>query len=130
MLILEIEREDINGVNAIALWSKLNRAVYSECHSERNNESFLHTRSSKLDMLVDLVEQANGRSVLVSYLFGYDREQIASRLGKMRMVQTMMEIRRVIAPLWDQWMPLVQGKRHLCFLTWKKNVSDLYWSVR
>ncbi len=38
----------------------------------------IHSR--KLDALEDLIEEANGKSILIAYWFRHDRERIASRL--------------------------------------------------
>jgi hypothetical protein len=50
----------------------------------------IHTR--KLDALEDLIEQANGQSVLIAYWFQHDRDRIQSRFPESRVLQTDRDI--------------------------------------
>jgi SNF2 family DNA or RNA helicase len=72
--------EYIDAVNAAALSGKLcqmaNGAVYDE------NSAVHHIHDRKLDKLEDLIEQANGKPVLVAYWFKHDLERISERLKK------------------------------------------------
>ena len=71
---------DVLAVNAATLAGKLlqlaNGAVYDEFHNIR----VIHDR--KLDALEDLIEAANGKPVLVLYLFKHDLTRIQERFGK------------------------------------------------
>ncbi len=97
--ILQLEGETIDAANAAVLSNKLlqlaNGAIYTDshdCHSyalrpkglngrpESPPESFITVHSRKLDMLEDLIEQANGQHVLIAFWFRHDRDRIMQRL--------------------------------------------------
>ena len=69
-LILSLISSDIVAINAAALTNKLlqfaNGAVYDENHMAQE----LH--SAKLEALEDVIEAANGKSVLVAYAYKHD----------------------------------------------------------
>ena len=77
-LIIPLENGDIDAANAAALSNKLlqmaNGAVYDENRAAR----VIHNR--KLEMLEDLIESANGQSVLIAYWFKHDRARIVEYL--------------------------------------------------
>lgn len=79
-LIIPLEGADIDASNAGALTGKLlqmsNGAVYDEDGAARE----IHGR--KLEMLEDLIESANGQSVLVAYWFKHDRARMLAYLKK------------------------------------------------
>ena len=78
-LIIHTEDGDIDALNAASLSNKLlqmsNGAVYDENHEAR----FIHSR--KLEVLEDLVEAANGQSVLIAYWFNHDKDRILKHLA-------------------------------------------------
>lgn len=80
-LIIPLEDADIDAANAASLTGKLlqmaNGAVYDENSSVRE----IHQR--KLEKLEDLIEAANGQSVLVAYWFKHDRQRIMEHLSSM-----------------------------------------------
>ena len=71
---------DVLAINAATLAGKLlqlsNGAVYDEFHNIR----VIHDK--KLDALEDLIEAANGKPVLVMYLYKHDLTRIQERFGK------------------------------------------------
>lgn len=73
---------EITAANAAALSGKLvqmaNGAVYSD------DESVIHIHDKKLDALEDIIESANGKSVLVAYWYKHDLERIRKRLDKLK----------------------------------------------
>ena len=77
-LIVSLEEGDVDAANAGALTSKLlqmaNGAVYDENGAART----IHSR--KLEKLEDLIESANGQSVLIAYWFKHDRARIVRHL--------------------------------------------------
>ena len=79
-LVAEWKGEEITASNAAVLSGKLmqmaNGCVYGD-----GGEVEIHER--KLDALEDLVEEANGKPLLVSYWFRHDRDRIADRLRRM-----------------------------------------------
>ncbi len=80
-LIIPLKDADIDAANAASLTGKLlqmaNGAVYDENSSVRE----IHQR--KLEKLEDLIEAANGQSVLVAYWFKHDRQRIMEHLSSM-----------------------------------------------
>ena len=80
-LIIPLKDEDIDAANAASLTGKLlqmaNGAVYDENSAVRE----IHQR--KLEKLEDLIEAANGQSVLVAYWFKHDRQRIVEHLSSM-----------------------------------------------
>lgn len=77
--VLELENsEEISAVNAAALSTKLlqysNGAVYNE------NREVKEIHSAKLEALEELVESANGQSVLIFYSFKHDISRITKKL--------------------------------------------------
>ena len=77
-LIIHLKDGDIDAKNAAGLSNKLlqmsNGAVYDEFGETR----VIHKR--KLEMLDDLIEQANGQPVLIAYWFRHDRARIVEHL--------------------------------------------------
>ena len=76
-MVLSLGDREIDAKNAATLTNKLlqmaNGAVYDEEHAVH----LIHDR--KLDALEDLIEGANGKSVLVAYWFQHDLERIRQR---------------------------------------------------
>jgi SNF2 family DNA or RNA helicase len=76
-MVLSLKGKEIDAANAAALSGKLlqmaNGAVYDE------NHSVAHLHDRKLDALEDLIEAANGKSVLIAYWFKHDLERILER---------------------------------------------------
>ncbi len=77
-LVVDIAGECIDAANAAVLSGKLlqmaNGAMYS------GEDEILEIHDRKLLMLEDLIEQANGQSVMVAYWFQHDRERIMEHL--------------------------------------------------
>ena len=80
----------IDAKNAAVLCGKLlqmsNGAIYDENHAVVK----IHDR--KLDMLEDLIEQANGQNVLVAYWFQHDKARIQERFQNARELKTEQDI--------------------------------------
>lgn len=81
-LLIPLEDGDIDAANAAALNGKLlqmaNGAVYDE------NATARRIHDHKLEALEDLIEAANGQSVLVAYWYKHDRERIMEYLAKLK----------------------------------------------
>lgn len=88
-MVAKIKDKEIDAVNAAALSGKLlqmaNGAVYDE---EKNS---LHIHDRKLDALEDLMEDANGKSVLIAYWYQHDVERIKDRF-QVREIKTSKDI--------------------------------------
>lgn len=78
--VLEIDEEDITAFNAAAVSNKLlqmsNGAVYTE------DRDVISIHDKKLDVLEELIEEANGEPVLVFYNFKHDKDRIIKKFGK------------------------------------------------
>lgn len=73
---------EISAVNAAALSNKLlqfaNGSIYNT--DSENERSVFNIHDIKLDALKEIVEDANGRSVLVAWSFQFDRDRIMEYL--------------------------------------------------
>jgi SNF2 family DNA or RNA helicase len=79
-LLVELEGQTIDASNAAVLSGKLQQLSGGALYGEDGEVHIIHSR--KLDMLEDLVEQANGQSVLVCYWFRHERQRIIEHLTK------------------------------------------------
>ena len=79
-LIIQLDNEDITATNAAVLTGKLlqmcNGAIYSE------DKKVVEIHDEKLNALMDIIEVANGKPVLVFYSFKHDLERIQKFLEK------------------------------------------------
>lgn len=77
-LVLELDEDDITAANAAVLTNKLlqmsNGAIYSESHQ------VIEVHEEKLKALLDVIEAANGKPVLIFYSFKHDFDRIVSFL--------------------------------------------------
>ena len=79
-LIIPTKDGDIDAANAASLSNKLLKMSNGAVYDENKTARFIHNR--KLECLDDLIESANGQSVLISYWFKHDRERILQHLKK------------------------------------------------
>ena len=70
---------DILALNAAVLANKLLQLANGACYDEFHSVKTIHDR--KLDALVDLIEAANGKPVLVMYSYKHDLDRIQQRFG-------------------------------------------------
>lgn len=79
-LIIQLDNEDITATNSAVLTGKLlqmcNGAVYSE------DKEVVEVHDEKLNALMDIIEAANGKPVLVFYSFKHDLTRIQEFLKK------------------------------------------------
>ncbi|WP_423220051.1 SNF2-related protein [Clostridium botulinum] len=77
-LVLELGEDDITAANAAVLTNKLlqmsNGAIYSE------DKSVVEIHEEKLKALLDIIEAANGKPVLIFYSFKHDFDRIVNFL--------------------------------------------------
>ena len=94
-LLIPLEDGDIDAANAAALSGKLLQMANGAVYDENGTARRIHSR--KLEALEDLIEAANGQSVLVAYWYKHDRERIEEHLTKMgchpRNIKTSEDIR-------------------------------------
>jgi SNF2 family DNA or RNA helicase len=76
-LVLPLEGQEIDAVNAAALSNKLLQMAGGAVYGENGAVVQMHDR--KLDALEDLIEAATGKPVLVAYWFKHDLERILNR---------------------------------------------------
>ena len=77
-LLIPLEDGDIDAANAAALSNKLLQMANGAVYDENGTAREIHKH--KLEMLEDLIEAANGQSVLVAYWFKHDRARIITHL--------------------------------------------------
>lgn len=71
---------EINVVNAAALSNKLLQFANGAVYDEEKNVHAIH--NIKLDALKEIIEDANGQSVLVAWTYQFDRDRIKEYLKK------------------------------------------------
>ncbi len=76
-MVLELGGTEIDAVSAAALSNKLLQMANGAVYDEDGRSTALHSR--KLDALEDIIEAANGKSLLVAYWYKHDRERIMAR---------------------------------------------------
>lgn len=77
-LVADVDGEEVTAANAAVLSGKLLQMASGALYSDEGDAVTIHDR--KLDMLCDLIEQANGQSVLITYWFRHDHDRIVKRL--------------------------------------------------
>lgn len=87
--VLELMEGDITALNAAALSTKLLQFAGGAIYDEDRNVHEVH--GVKLDAVEEIIENANGRPVLVAYAFQHDRDRIIERLKKYKPVQLKTE---------------------------------------
>lgn len=82
-LIIPMVDGDVEAANAAALSNKLLQMANGAVYDENGVPRHIHDR--KLEALEDLIESANGQSVLIGYWFKHDRERIIEHLTGLKM---------------------------------------------
>ena len=77
-LILPMEGGDIDALSASGLSNKLLQMANGAVYDENGKAREIHSR--KLEKLEDLIEAANGQSVLIAYWFKHDRDRLIKHL--------------------------------------------------
>ncbi|MBS3985632.1 MAG: DEAD/DEAH box helicase [Selenomonadales bacterium] len=78
-MVLSFKHREIDAANAAALSGKLLQMANGAVYDGDGGVVKLHDR--KLDALEDIIEAANGKSVLVAYWFRHDLERILERFA-------------------------------------------------
>ena len=81
-LLIPLKDGDIDAANAASLTGKLLQMSNGAVYDENGKARILHDH--KLEALEDLIEAANGQSVLIAYWFKHDRERIINHLTKLK----------------------------------------------
>jgi SNF2 family DNA or RNA helicase len=80
-LVLDASGGQVTAANAASLSGKLLQLANGAVYTDEGKTIGIHER--KLDALEDLIEAANGQSVLVAYWFKHDLQRITGRLEKL-----------------------------------------------
>lgn len=80
-LILTLLEGEITAANAASLSSKLSQMANGAVYSDEEQPILIH--NGKLDALEDIIEAANGKTLLVAYWFKHDLSRITQRLTKL-----------------------------------------------
>lgn len=88
-MIINLEDTEIDAINAASLSNKLLQMANGAIYNDEKQAFRIHDR--KLDALEDLIEEANGKPVLVAYWFKHDLERIQERLNKLNISFAMMD---------------------------------------
>ena len=89
-MVISLEEEEIDAVNAAALSGKLLQMANGAVYTEEKEIVNIHDR--KLDALEDLIEGANGKPVLIAYWYNHDLQRIKERF-KVREIKTSQDIK-------------------------------------
>ncbi len=81
-MVMQLKGEEISSANAAVLTNKLLQIANGSIYSDSGDSVIVHSR--KLDALEDLVEEANGKPLLVAYWFRSDLARIKSRLDELK----------------------------------------------
>lgn len=88
-MVTQVKDVEIDAVNAASLSNKLLQMSNGTVYDGTKQTHHIHNR--KLDALEDLIESANGKSVLIAYWFQSDREKIMKRFD-VREIKTTQDI--------------------------------------
>lgn len=87
--VMTIGEEEIDAVNAASLSNKLLQLANGSIYDENKNYHIVHDK--KMEALEQLIEEANGKPVLIGYWFKADKERIEQRF-KVREIQSAGDI--------------------------------------
>ena len=88
-MVMTIGEEEIDAVNAASLSNKLLQLANGSIYDEDKNYHIVHDK--KMDALEQLIEEANGKPVLIAYWFKADKERIEQRFN-VREIQSAEDI--------------------------------------
>ena len=80
-LIINLPGGEVTAANAASLSGKLTQMANGAVYSDAGGMEHIHDR--KLDALEDIIEAANGKSILVAYWYRHDLLRITQRLQKL-----------------------------------------------
>lgn len=88
-LLVEIEGQTIDAVNAASLSGKLIQMANGACYAD---DVTIPIHERKLDALEDLIEGANGKPVLIAYWYRHDLARIQKRFPESREIKSPADI--------------------------------------
>ena len=77
-LVINLPGGEVTAANAATLSGKLTQMANGAVYSYAGGIEFIHDK--KLDALEDIIEAANGKSILVAYWYKHDLTRIIDRL--------------------------------------------------
>jgi SNF2 family DNA or RNA helicase len=89
--VLELEDEDITALSAAAVSNKLLQLANGAIYTDKKEVIEIHNK--KLEVLDELIEEAQGEPVLVFYNFKHDKERILERIKDTRVLDTDQDIK-------------------------------------
>ncbi|MSS84795.1 DEAD/DEAH box helicase [Actinomycetaceae bacterium WB03_NA08] len=89
-LVVDLDGQVVDAANAAALSGKLLQLASGAIYDEHGNTVEVH--GAKLDALEDILEAANGQTVLVAYWFKHDLARIHQRFPDARELKTSADI--------------------------------------
>lgn len=78
-MVMTMGEEEIDAVNAASLSNKLLQLANGSIYDEEKNYHIVHDK--KMEALEQLIEEANGKPVLIAYWFKADKERIEQRFN-------------------------------------------------
>ena len=88
-MVMTIGEEEIDAVNAASLSNKLLQLANGSIYDEDKNYHIVHDK--KMEALEQLIEEANGKPVLIAYWFKADKKRIEQRFN-VREIQSAEDI--------------------------------------
>ncbi len=88
-LVVKLKGEQITAANAASLSGKLLQAANGAIYTDDDSTIAFHDR--KLDAVEDLIESANGHSLLVAYWFKHDLQRISERLDRLKIPYSLLD---------------------------------------
>ncbi|KXA67539.1 DEAD/DEAH box helicase [Cutibacterium avidum] len=89
-LVVDLDGQVVDAANTAALSGKLLQLASGAIYDEHGETVEVH--GAKLDALEDILEAANGQTVLVAYWYRHDRERIQRRFPDARELKTSADI--------------------------------------
>lgn len=89
-MVVSLGDKEIDAVNSATLSGKLLQMASGAVYDDTGQSIDIH--SGKLDALEDIVESANGKTVLVAYWFKADKERIQKRFPNAREIKSDKDI--------------------------------------
>lgn len=89
-LVVDLDGQVVDAANAAALSGKLLQLASGAIYDEHGETVEVH--GAKLDALEDILEAANGQTVLVAYWYRHDRERIQRRFPDARELRISADI--------------------------------------
>lgn len=90
-MLIELEGETITAANAAVVTGKLLQMSNGALYDEQRGVHEIHT--AKLDALQELIEEANGKPVLVYYGYKHDLSRIMERIPSARQLSTADDVK-------------------------------------